>query len=130
MAEVVLEKALCDVCGVNVRDGSVFCYNCGTSLSGEASMFSDDSAKSVESPAGEETTSFSETSNGLAKEPTDRKKEMRSVAIRRQRAKAERLKPVEYTWTAPESAGWGFVAATIVFAGLTLLFLALALYLR
>ena len=29
MAEAVLEKAICKSCGVEVREGTQFCYNCG-----------------------------------------------------------------------------------------------------
>ncbi|MGQ0542971.1 MAG: hypothetical protein ACT4O9_14135 [Blastocatellia bacterium] len=130
MAEVVLEKKLCDGCRADVRDGSVFCYNCGTSLSAEKKVFYDGSPKAIEESANEESAVVPENSNGIANQPANRKKEVRPAVIRRQRVKTDRPKPVEYTWTPPESAGWGFVAATIVFTGLTLLFLALALYLR
>ncbi len=33
MAEKVLEKPICDACGVEVRPQSMFCYNCGGAVS-------------------------------------------------------------------------------------------------
>ena len=35
MAEKVLEKPVCESCGVDVRPHSMFCYNCGGAVSKE-----------------------------------------------------------------------------------------------
>ncbi len=32
MAEILVEKRFCEVCGVDIRPGSLFCYNCGGSV--------------------------------------------------------------------------------------------------
>jgi hypothetical protein len=32
MSQTAVEELICDVCGAEVRDGSLFCYNCGTSV--------------------------------------------------------------------------------------------------
>lgn len=35
MAETTLEKATCESCGVDVRENTLFCYNCGTRVAME-----------------------------------------------------------------------------------------------
>ncbi len=36
MAKKVTQKEVCDACGADVREGSMFCYNCGGPLTAEA----------------------------------------------------------------------------------------------
>lgn len=36
MAETLVETRICDACGADVRPGSMFCYNCGGSVSAES----------------------------------------------------------------------------------------------
>lgn len=33
MAEISIEKQICESCGANVRSGALFCYNCGGAVS-------------------------------------------------------------------------------------------------
>ncbi|MGB4990961.1 MAG: zinc-ribbon domain-containing protein, partial [Pyrinomonadaceae bacterium] len=35
MTEAILEKAVCEQCGVAVRENTLFCYNCGSSVSND-----------------------------------------------------------------------------------------------
>jgi hypothetical protein len=35
MAETLVENRICDACGADVRTGSMFCYNCGSSVQDE-----------------------------------------------------------------------------------------------
>src|SRR5438045_2846396 len=37
MAETIIDRAVCESCGADVRDGTTFCYNCGKSVNAEAS---------------------------------------------------------------------------------------------
>jgi hypothetical protein len=32
MSQTAVKELICDVCGAEIRDGSLFCYNCGTSV--------------------------------------------------------------------------------------------------
>ncbi len=35
MPEIAVEKKVCDKCGVDVRDDTLFCYNCGNRVASE-----------------------------------------------------------------------------------------------
>lgn len=35
MPEVVIEKAICESCGADVRENTFFCYNCGSRVAGD-----------------------------------------------------------------------------------------------
>ena len=35
MAETIVENQICDACGVDIRKGALFCYNCGGSVTPE-----------------------------------------------------------------------------------------------
>src|SRR5215203_606625 len=36
MAETLVKNRVCGACGVEVRSGTFFCYNCGSSVTGDA----------------------------------------------------------------------------------------------
>jgi uncharacterized membrane protein YvbJ len=38
MAETITKNQVCNACGANVREGSLFCYNCGGSLASEIAV--------------------------------------------------------------------------------------------
>ena len=80
MPTTAVESSICDICGADVRAGSQFCYNCGSSLR------SSDSAESSKP----ESTAPVETSNGSAKSKSKVRGERRRRPIDRG--------PVEVVW--------------------------------
>jgi hypothetical protein len=112
MAETVLEKAVCEKCGVDVRDESSFCYNCGGPVS--------ESPTEIPKDVAEET----------ALEPRERPPLTSAASLRKHRRAANRQR-LEVTWEPPEDGTpKAFVISTIVLTVGAIVLLLLASYLR
>ncbi len=148
MAEIVVEKEICNACGVEAREGALFCYNCGGSLSpeintkAESDVIGDsnqeknskngkrDKLKLVEKPEvfgeAEDLAGKSET------RPEDKENtQLKSAAALRKRPKSIQKKPVEIVWKEHENAPnlW-FIAVTIILTLFVLGIVWLALYFK
>ncbi len=42
MAETIIENQVCNACGADVREGALFCYNCGGNLASEIAVAKND----------------------------------------------------------------------------------------
>lgn len=47
MAEISVEKRFCEACGVDIRPGSLFCYNCGGSVTAKKLIENDNKNSNV-----------------------------------------------------------------------------------
>ncbi|MBC7900948.1 MAG: hypothetical protein H7070_12955 [Saprospiraceae bacterium] len=126
MAEIVIETMVCDACGADIRDGSVFCYNCGETVvqtpveeppksgkNGDKAQMSD--------PAGSE----------FEKRPVNAEPEkLRSAASLRKRSKAYNRKPAEFVWEKRSGPSPAFTIVTIILLIFTGILLFFAFYLR
>ena len=85
MPEATIEKAVCEKCGADVRENTVFCYNCGSPLAEGQTSPDPESNGSVPSADAEtkaalddlaEKMSITESADGdkLAKAAAERKK--------------------------------------------------------
>jgi len=113
MTETAVESSVCEACGADVRDGSLFCYNCGGPVGKSAPDTS-------ESAARDEIVNV---------EPATRPP-LRSAASLRKQRRAFNRQPVEVRWESPSGSPTGFVIATIVLAAGALVLLIIALYLH
>jgi hypothetical protein len=109
MSETAIQTAVCEACGAEVRDESVFCYNCGERVSAESP--GSDSAN--EKPA------------AVVSRPP-----LKSAATLRKQRRAFNRQPVEVSWEQRTGPATGFVITTIVLAVGALVLLLIALYLR
>ena len=112
MSETAVETAVCGACGADVRDESVFCYNCGERV--------------VTEPA---------TADSAPKEPEifrapGSKPPLRTAASLRKERRASNRQPVEISWEQRTGSPISFVITTIVLVIGALVLLGLALYLR
>lgn len=114
MAEMVVEKAVCQTCGVEVREESLFCYNCGKSVS-------DDGPVADAAPI--------EPSETEIVRPGSRPP-LRSAASLRKQRRAYNRQPVEVTWEPHDGSPGAFVIVTLLLTGAAFVLLLLALYLR
>jgi hypothetical protein len=112
MSETVLQTAVCDSCGAEVRDESLFCYNCGERVSQEIA---------VSEPLPEKPE--------VLVRPGSRPPLKSAASLRKQR-RASNRQPVEVTWEQRTDSPAGFVIATIVLVVGALVLLVIALYLR
>ena len=112
MPETVLITEACNACGSEVRDESLFCYNCGERVRDSE-------------PAAEVITPADKVEPHVESRPP-----LRSAASLRKQRRAYNRQPVEITWERPNRAPIGFIITTIVLAAGALVLLLLALYLH
>ncbi len=101
MTETVLEKAVCVSCGVDVRDGTQFCYNCGKPVSNgvepTVKSVNDDSLTEEVVPE----SSPEEIETGEKDEKTDK---LAVAAAERKRSRVGQRKPKKVVWEEPSPA--------------------------
>lgn len=112
MPETVFTTEACNACGSEVRDESIFCYNCGERVRGGETL--PDTKVAVEK----------------IDSPVKVRPPLRSAASLRKQRRAYNRQPVEITWERPSRAPVGFIITTIVLAVGSLVLLLIALYLR
>ena len=104
MAEAVLEKDVCDKCGVDVRENTFFCYNCGGKVAAE--HVSDTSSNGDKA----ELT--------LKKEPDDKasdEKKLSRAAEERRKARVSQRRSNEYVWEPAGDQRRTLLVAVLVF---------------
>jgi len=114
MPKTAVETAVCNICGAEVREGSVFCYNCGGSVT------------KAEEPAATPAP-IEPKANGIAapvgQRPTQRQAD-------RHKVRAANRQPTEIVWEPRNGVSWVFVIASLVFVILALAVVIAAFYLR
>lgn len=134
MAETTVQQQVCKACGVDVRPNSLFCYNCGSSVSVESNGNDSVSDVWLRESIAEETNTVTEKEseivkpNVILKESESEKAaalheegKLKSAAAMRQKAKSFQQKQVEIVWEdAENTSNVKFILAAIlllVFAG-------------
>lgn len=120
MPETAVETAVCDICGAEVREGSVFCYNCGGSLA-KAEV-----AEPIPPPAEPIIAVAEPATNGVVTDPAKRQAERPE----RRKVRAANREPAEIVWEPREGVSLAFVIASIVFVIIALVVVIAAIYLR
>jgi len=120
MSQTATDTAICEICGAEVRPGSVFCYNCGGSVKiaepepiafPQANVSDADEKSLAVSPNG----SSLDTVNSTESRNRDRSARRRPRTIER--------KPVEVVWEQRSGVSITFVVVSvlvIIIAGLLL----------
>ena len=123
MPVTVAKNVVCKECGSDVREGSLFCYNCGKAVVLETET-SDDNKQTDDLKKLEDAAVAAEVSTSYASP-----KKMRSAMdIARRRATSRA--PVKVEWTPRDDSANMFVIISIVIVALALVLVILALYLR
>jgi predicted amidophosphoribosyltransferase len=112
MANTAVEILNCEACGADVREGSLFCYNCGSSVT----------------PTG--VVEALKENPVIADVPAQERPPLKSAASIRKHRRALNRQPVQVSWEAPEGPATAFIVVTIVLTVGAIVLLALALYLR
>ncbi len=123
MPKTAVQTAVCDICGAEVRDGSLFCYNCGGSL-----------AKTEEPdpipPPSEPIIAAEPLSNGSVTKIEDATAKRGTERPDRRRVRASNREPAEIVWEPREGVSWTFVIVSVVFVILALAIVIAAVYVR
>jgi hypothetical protein len=107
MPKTAVQTPICDICGAEVREGSLFCYNCGGSLKKVAAEPAQTPEVPVAPPA---------PTNGASKPSAPSKREAR-------KRKPIDRGPVEVVWAPREG-----ISLIYVVAGVILLIIAVVLF--
>ncbi len=121
MSQSVSEKAVCEECGVDTRENTLFCFNCGTrivepehgtELSTDTKVMGDDPASDpmgkpetrLETPVGNEVkpeaeAALEDLANRIRIEPAATDEKATSLAAaKRKKARQSKRKGSEYVW--------------------------------
>ena len=124
MSEVILEKAICENCGVDVRVGTLFCYNCGGRLAKAPPTVVETVAESNGTDAGLADANTKAALDDLAKRLTiddlPVSDEMSLAATQRRKARQRKRTTNEYVWEpAGDSANRLLLLLAILIAAIT-----------
>src|SRR5687767_13175227 len=123
---MMLDTAVCEVCGVEVRDESSFCYNCGKPVTVKSDNVPPPAI--IEDLVEDSAPKVIETEPSAR--PPDSKPPLRSAASLRKQRRAFNRQPVEVRWERPAGLGIGFILTAIVLTAGAFVLIIIALYLR
>lgn len=125
MAEILLEKQVCELCGVDVRAGALFCYNCGGAVSALPEKVENKNGSGLNGDAFARKTTTRERSKHVKIEEASQRKiskieiesdqktdpkttlqqeaKLKSAAVMRRKAKTFQKKEVEIVWEEQEN---------------------------
>lgn len=118
MSQTAVKELICDVCGAEVRDGSLFCYNCGSAV-----------AEPVEqSEIQAEQQSSKLQSNGA---PVGKDKDLvNPTPTGRVRPRKRLVQTREVVWAERDGVSLGFVVTTVILVLLSAVILIAGFYFR
>ena len=151
MAETITENQVCHACGAGVREGSLFCYNCGGSLASEIAVAKSNKNEAVADIQSQENISdrngddikqsgvktkqeirevFNEApiAKPIEKSNLNRETKLESAAAMRKKSKSIQPKKVEIIWEEHENVPnvWFIlVAVFLTIIAAVILFLAI-----
>jgi len=111
MVEAVAEKQVCEECGVDVRENTAFCYNCGSSV-GEVLASNDVAAENSD-----ETKAALDDLAKRFKIDEEEDDRLAKAAAERRKARVSNRKSLKYEWQpTDDSPDFLFIGLTIVIA--------------
>jgi len=112
MAEAILETQVCSKCGAEVREGSSFCYACGTNV-----VVADSAGDNLESvrelvlPSRKPESDLDESDSGKSEQPD----KLATAAAERRESRSGRRRPKKVVWEEPdERSDKTFVLVTLL----------------
>lgn len=150
MAETIVENQICKACGVEVREGALFCYNCGGAVASETideekdkvsdvwlreQIVENGTQEKITKPPKEElkefTTAEKNTYTPISKPDIKAEAKLKSAASMRRKSATFQKKQVEVVWKEHDDApnGW-FITVSIILTLFAVGVLFLAMYLK
>lgn len=119
MPKVAVEEAVCDICGVDVREGSLFCYNCGGSVTNTEAA----------APATTEPIPSTDTEPKNGKADYDPAKR-RSERLEKRKVRSVESRQIEIVWEPRTGPSWPFIISSLVFFLIAVVVILAAFYLQ
>lgn len=120
-------RPACSKCGAEIREGSLYCYGCGLPVA-EVPAAPDRATSATAEPTHERAADINadlEKAHAAAAAPTARP----TGAARRRPARPE-PKMVEVVWAEPQGSSLGFILGSAIVILITIVVVAIALYLK
>lgn len=104
MPKATIEKAVCEKCGADVRENTVFCYNCGSPLSEAGTLPVPDSNGSGPKANARTQAALDDLAEKMSNtEPADGNK-LAKAAAERKKARVIQRRPREFVWEPVEDS--------------------------
>jgi hypothetical protein len=131
MAETATERPACVHCGVDVRDGTSFCYNCGKSV--EIPISKPDEQLHVSNgsaPVSDEArVALDDLERRFKAEDVADENRLAQAAAERKRARVRSARRNEVVWDAAEpGVSVAFVVFTLIIVAITAVVVLIAVY--
>ena len=149
MAETIVENQICKACGIDVREGSLFCYNCGGAIASEIEVEKEDKKEKVsdvwlrenlvENGKNDQITNQSEefiTLEKVADKPIPKpdlqaEANLKSAATMRRKSATFQKKQVEVVWEENADApNASFIVVALILSLFAVAVIFLAIYLK
>ncbi|HQU84456.1 MAG TPA: zinc ribbon domain-containing protein [Pyrinomonadaceae bacterium] len=158
MAETTVQQKVCKACGAEIRPHSMFCYNCGSSVSVEKNgkteisdiwlrenIAEDEKSepivkeekveileKTEKTEESSEPIHLNQSKSELPKSETEKvETELKPASEMRRKAKSYQQKQVEIVWEEPENvSNIKLILATLLLLGFAVAVIFLAFYLK
>ena len=109
MSETITEKAVCGKCGVDLREGTTFCYNCGAKVEEIPVVdLAKDVDEAIPMPTADDLTEPGKVGEG----PDDGKHSRAADERRKARSGLRRSK--QYTWEPSEDSRFPIIASVVI----------------
>ena len=148
MAETIVENQICNACGVDVREGSLFCYNCGGAVASEIEVEKEDKKDKVsdvwlrenlvENGKNDQITNQSEEfitlekvdDKPIPKPDIQAEANLKSAAAMRRKSATFQKKQVEVVWEENDAPNASFIVVALILSLFAVAVFFLAIYLK
>lgn len=98
MPKVKVKKNVCGDCGVDIREGTVFCYNCGSRVAGDDAAAETNLNGGDKGVDAETQAALDDLAERLKIEDAPDDGQLARAAAQRRKARVTSRKPKEFTW--------------------------------
>ena len=114
MAEATLEKATCENCGADVRENTVFCYNCGKKF---AEAANDVNGAETAVMSEEAQTALDDLAARFKIDDAESEDKLALAAAERKKARVAPKKPKEVIWEVEDNRTgmFFFIVSLVIF---------------
>jgi hypothetical protein len=128
MSETATAQRICDICGAEVREGALFCYNCGGSVSAELPAIPRPDTVMQEIKAAGSQGAVENGVRGPGAVAPQQRKALSRAGRRRSQGRAQKGGAV--VWSEPQGILWRYLVGAGVLVVLAAVLLVLAFYFR
>jgi predicted amidophosphoribosyltransferase len=134
MAETTTENIVCENCGADVRENTVFCYNCGERVTAEEvdeapHVTADTNGSAKEEMSHETRDALDDLAERLKQDEADSTDKLAAAAAERRKARVSPRKKKEVVWEpADDGPGILFVLITLLICVISAVIVLLTVY--